>query len=73
MDVTAVGRRHRPVIGKLDVTRPIITNAVVMHRDKARQLIPLVVVRLLIGAALPAPTPWLRRRPGAFPRADLAG
>ena len=40
----------------------------IMHRDIARQLILLVAVRLLISAALPAPHPWTRHRPGAFPR-----
>ena len=38
-----------------------------MHRDIIRYLTLLVIVRLLVGAAFPAPNPWRRYRPGAFP------
>ena len=41
-----------------------------MHRDIARHLILLAVVRLLVAAAQPAPHPWRGQRPGAFPRTD---
>ena len=44
-----------------------------MHRDITRYLTLLVIVRLLIGAACPAPSPWRRHRSGAFPGRPAGG
>ena len=44
-----------------------------MHRDTIRYLTLLVIVRLLVGAACPAPSPWRRHRPGVFPARPAGG
>ena len=62
-----VNKSYRPGYPRNSKASPA-THAIIMHRDIARHLIFLVVVRLLISAAFPAPNPWLRHRPRAFPR-----